>query len=134
MAEQINDVVIVLNSGTYSGEEYGFTLALVDGKKAWECRKIPREPPSMVEEEIEMILTARDEEQPLGAQSELARVNDILTQIQRVADETTASTMVGIDGVTRHVLIRYHALIVAVHEVEKEPEYQIKVACYGLHH
>ena len=134
MTEQINDVVFVLNSGTYSGEEYGFTLALVDNKKAWECRKIPREPPSMVEEEIEMILTARDEDIPLGAHTELARAVDILDHIQRVADETTASTLTGIDGVDRGARIRQYSLAVAVHEPEKEPEYQIKVACYGLHH
>jgi hypothetical protein len=133
MAEQINDVVFKLNSGTYNGESYGFTLALVDNKKAWECRKIPREPPSMVEEEIEMVLTARDEESPLGAHTELARAADIMEQIQRVADETTASTLTGIDGVDRGVLIRQHALTVEMHETEKDPEYQIKVACYGLH-
>ena len=132
MAEQINDVVITLNSGTYSGATYGFSLAKVDG--AWNCRKIPREEPSMVEEEIELILDAHDDESPLGAQSELADVQEKLNQIQRVADETTASTMVGIDGVTRHVLIRHHALVVVTHETEREPEYHIKVACYGLHH
>ena len=130
MAEQINDVVITLNSGTI----YGFSLAEVDGKKAWKCRKVLREPPSMVEEEIEMILTARNEDAPLGAQSELALVGDILTQIQAIADESTDPTMVGIDGVTRGVRIRDFTVIPVVHETEKDPEYHIEVACYGLHH
>ena len=130
-----HDIKFVMNSGDHQGDEYGFTLATVDGRKAWDAVRIFPQPPSLIKEEIDLVLTAREGNIPLSGARELKIVDRILDQLETISLETDLVTLHGIDGVERSVRVGRNGrrVIPVVHETGKEPEYHISVKCWSLY-
>lgn len=130
-----HDIKFVMNSGEHQGDEYGFTLATVDGRKAWDAVRIFPLPPSLIKERIDLILTAREGNIPLSGAMELKVVDRILDQLETISWETDPVKLHGIDGQERSVRVgrEGRAVIPVVHESGKEPEYRISVTCWSLY-
>jgi len=130
-----HDVKFVVNSGDYKGDEYGYTLAMVDGKKAWQRAPLFYPPPSMIKEKIDMVIDANEYSIPNSGAVELENVNKILEQLTIIATETTPSTLTGIDNEEKLVLIDQNGFSVTsvVNETNKEPEYQVNLTCWVLY-
>ena len=130
-----NDVEFLVNTGDYQGDVYKFTLATVNGKKAWNRTRLFYPPPSMIKERIDMIIEARELNIPRSGAIELKIVDEILDQLTHMANETEASTLTGLDGQDRKVQIDRNGFNVenVVNETTKEPEYRVNLTCWGLY-
>ena len=130
-----NDVAFLVNSGDYKGKKYTFTLAIINGKKAWGRTRLFLPPPSMRKERIDMVIEAREENIPSSGAIELQVVDKILEQLTIMASETDASTLKGIDGKDRLVQIDQDGFSVesVVNETSKEPEYRVNLTCWALY-
>jgi len=130
-----HDVRFRVNSGDHNGDEYGFTLAVIDGKKAYTAVRLFRPSPSMVKEQIIMTLTAREGNIPLSGAAELKAVHRIIEQIETLSLETDPLTLTGLDQITRPVRVdaKGAQLIPVVHELGKDPEYRVELTCWGLY-
>lgn len=130
-----SDIKFQLNSGDHKGEEYGFTLAIVNNKKAWTSTRLFLQPPTMIREKIDLVLTAREANVPISGAIELKLVNKILEHLENISLETDAVTLVGIDKEERLVRVGEHGaeLNPVIQEKGKEPEYQVTVTCWGLY-
>lgn len=130
-----HDVKFRVNSGDHNGDEYGFTLAIIEGKKAFTPIRLFNLPPSMIREQIIMTFTAREGNIPLSGAAELKAVHRILEQIETLSVETDPLTLTGLDQIPR--LVRVDAqgakLIPVVHELGKDPEYRVELTCWGLY-
>lgn len=129
------DIKFRMNSGDHKGEEYGFTLAVIDNKKAWTHTRIFVEPPSMIRERIDLVLAVREDNIPLSGARELVTVNKILGQLESISMETDPITLVGLDKQERLVRVDRHGFEVSpvLEETSREPEYQIRMTCWGVY-
>ena len=129
------DIKFKINDGPHKGEEYGFTLATVDGKKAWEDIKLFIPPPSLIKEQINIVVTAREGNMPLSGAIELKQVKRIIEQLLIIFDEITPVTMIGFDKQERLVRVDKQGpvMVPVIHEREKDPEYRVSLTCWGLY-
>lgn len=121
---------------TCGGTKYGFTLAIVDSRKAWSHKRMRVAPPSIVKEIIEAVLTARERDLPLSAAEQYKRVNKIITDLDTIAAATTASTMTtSWDSTSRSILIGAdgYEVMQVVDEPDRDPEFQVKVTIWSLY-
>jgi len=131
-----HDIKFTMNSGEHNGEQYGFTLAEVDGKKAWKARKKWYSPPSMIAYEINATVTAREKNIPLSGAVELKQVNKILEDLNVIFGETEKPvTLLGFDKREYPILVDKSGITTEaiIHEKEREPEYQVSLLCWGLY-
>ena len=103
--KRAQDIKFIINSGDHKGEQYGFTLAEVDGKKAWTSIRLFYPPPSIVKDKIEMAITAREKNVSLSGAVELRLVNKIIEQLNTIFEETTPVTLIGFDKQQYPVLV-----------------------------
>ena len=66
------------------GSSYGFMLAKSDGKKAWAVNRIFRPPPSMIKQQIDIVITAQEDEISASAIRQLKRMKDILADLEKI--------------------------------------------------
>lgn len=52
------DIKFTVNTGTYKGKTYRYTLATVNGKKAWAITPLFSPPPSMIKNKIDIVISA----------------------------------------------------------------------------
>lgn len=129
------DIEFTLNSGDSKGKKYGFTLATRNGEKQWSVTPKFYPAPSIIHDQIEMVLVAQEENIPLSGARELKQVNKILEQLRDMAVETTPSTLRGFDQDERLVQIDQDGFSIAstVLEPNREPEYVVNLVCWGLY-
>lgn len=130
-----NDVEFRLNSGDDKGKVYRFTLAVIDGKKAWARNPVFHPAPSMIKEKIDMVIRASEDNIPRSGARELKAVNKILEQLTAIATETTPPTLTGLDKQSRYILIDEDGFSVNsfAAETKREPEYTVGLTCWGLY-
>lgn len=104
MAHRSSDVSFLMNSGTYSGETYKFTLAEQNGQKMWAVNRVFQPSPSMRKEQLNIGISLK-ENIPLSGAKELKISSTLQEQLEIVADESTYITMMGLDGVSRDVRV-----------------------------
>ena len=129
------DIEFKLNSGDKKAKVYRFTLATIDGKKAWNRTPLFKPAPSMIKERIDMVIEAREYNIPVSGGIEIKAVNKILEQLSDIASETEPATLTGLDRKKRLVLIDQDgfSLTSTANETNKEPEYRVTVTCWGLY-
>jgi len=129
------DVQFLINSGDYKGKKYGFTLAMINGKKAWARTPVFYPAPSMIKEKIDMVIFAREDNISLSGAVDLTAVDKILEQLSIIATAAKHSTLTGLDSKKRYVQIDKDGFSIksTVNEISKEPEYQVELTCWGLY-
>ena len=129
------DVTFTVNTGDHKGEVYRYTLATINGKKAWEVTPKFFPAPSMVKEKIDMVIECREHNINRGGANELTLVSKILDELSIIGTETEPSTLEGLDGKKRDVDIDENGFSVTTEIKEKgqEPEYRIELTVYGLY-
>lgn len=117
------------------GSSYGFMLAKSDGKKAWAVNRIFRPPPSMIKQQIDIVITAQEDEISASAIRQLKRMKDILADLEKIMASTGDITLTGLDNLEYPILIDKSGLKIntLIHEKEREPEYQVTVLLWGLY-
>jgi len=135
MTVRASDVKFTIRSGDRNGETYGFTLADNNGQKGWSCARRFHEPPSMIKEEITLLITAREQNVAMSGATELKIIGKIIESLEIIATETEPIEMVGLDGVKRLVLFDRKGYTVnpVIREIDKEPEYVITVPLWSLY-
>lgn len=128
------DVQFRVNAGDYKGTVYRYTLASKGGAKIWEVNPKFRPAPTMIKEEIKMVIVAREKNIPRSGAVELRMVNQIIDELSIIADETNV-TLTGLDHQERPILIDREGFSVTSTADEKTlaPEFRITVTCWGLH-
>ena len=129
------DVTFTVNTGDHKGDRYSYTLATINGKKAWSVTKLFNPPPSMIKEKIEMVIECREHNINRAGANELTLANKIIDELSIIASETEASTLKGLDNKERLVKIDNNgfSLSAEIKEKERDPEYRINVVCWGLY-
>ena len=130
-----HDIKFKMNSGARKGDEFGFTLSLIDGQKAWASTKLLQEAPSMVNERIDIVINALGGNIPLSGATEMQIVRRTLEQLDTISAETTFVTMTGLDGIDRSVLVDVVGAVLKpiIHEKDRDPEYQVSMTLWGYH-
>lgn len=130
-----NDVAFTVNAGDEKGKTYGFTLAIIDGKKAWEAKREVIPPPSLIKYRIDMVITAAEGNISSSGAKQLTRLKTITAELEELMKQNTAITLLGFDKAIYSVLfdaangLSTRALI---SEKERETEYQVVCLCWGL--
>jgi len=129
------DIKFTVNTGTRKGETYSYTLATVNGKKAWSITPLFSPPPSMIKNKIDMVIECREYNISRSGATELALAGKILDELSIIATETEPSTLTGLDKKDRLVMIDQDGFSITTElkEKGKEPEYRINVTCWGLY-
>jgi len=129
-----HDITFELNNGT----KYGFMLARDKGKKAWTCKRIKTIAPSLIKYRIEMTLSAKEHEANRDGGITKKGIDTFLTELETVAAETTAMTLVGLDegknSRSYSVLVDETGVefVNMVEEKNRKPEYNVTLVCWGL--
>lgn len=126
-----HDINFQLNDGS----DFGFMLAKSKGEKAWNVTRVFRSPPSMVKQEIHIVITAREDEMSASAVRQLKRMEEILEDLEKIMAWTGGITLVGLDDLSYKILIDKSGLRIKtlLHEQEREPEYQVEILIWGLY-
>jgi len=118
-----------------NGKEYGFMLARKDGKKAWNCNYQFFAPPDLRKYRIDITVTAREDDITATGVRQLKRVEEIISDMDKIMAETTAMTLTGLDGRDYSVLVDKSGILIntIIHEKAREPEYQVSLLLWGLY-
>jgi len=129
------DVKFIVNTGDHKGDEYSYTLATINGKKAWNITPLFKPAPSMIKNRIDMVIECREHNINRAGVNELALVNKILDELSAVATETEPATLKGLDNKERFIKIDQDGFEVTTELLEKDksPEYRVKLTCWGLY-
>lgn len=129
------DISFLMNSGTYSGQTYKFTLATQNGQKMWSAQRVFNPAPSMYKEQIDVGILIRGKNINLGGAKELKRPKTLRDQLEIVAKESTYVTMMGFDGVSRDVRVDSTGYDIEpiVNEKSRAPEYVAKMRLWSMH-
>jgi len=129
------DIKFTVNTGDHKGETYRYTLATVNGKKAWAITPLFSPPPSMIKNKIDIVIECREHNISRSGATELALAGKILDELSIIATETEPSTLTGLDKKDRLVMIDQDGFSITTElkEKGKEPEYRINVTCWGLY-
>lgn len=129
-----SDLEFQINSGEHKGKRYGFTLLAKNGEKQWAITPRYEPPPSIIKEEIMMVLMAQEKNIPRSGALELKAVNKILDQLRNIASATSV-TLRGFDQQERLVLVDENgfSIVCLNDEKTKEPEYTVNLTCWGLY-
>ena len=117
-----------------NGKSYGFMLAKKDGKKAWYPERIVRLPPSMIKHEINMVITAREDEMSASGIRQLKPIEEILADLETIVAYTGNKILNGLDHQKYPLRMDKSGLRISTitHEKEREPEYEVSILCWGL--
>lgn len=118
-----------------SGDNYGFMLARdSDGKKAWNPNREFHSPPSMIKQRIEIVITAKEDEISASAVRQLKRMEEILSDLEKIMASTGNIVLTGLDNQRYPILIDKSGLRIntLIHEKSREPEYQVAILLWGL--
>lgn len=128
------DILFTIGSGDYKGKRYGFILAMRNGEKQWGVTPLFMPPPSIIKEEIEMLLMAQEMNIPRSGAMELKAVNKVLDQLRIIA-KADSVTLRGLDLQERPVRIDENGFSVAciTNETNREPEYMVKLTVWGMY-
>lgn len=128
---KVYDIAFQLEDGT----EYGFMLARVDGKKAWAVNREFHPPPSMIKQRINLVITAREDEILASAVRQLKRMEEILSDLEKIMASEGSIVLTGLDNQKYPVLIDKAGLQIntLIHEKQREPEYQVSLLLWGLY-
>ena len=129
------DVKFTVNTGDHRGDTYQYTLAMINGKKAWSVTPLFKPAPSMIKNKIDIVIEAREHNIGRSGANELRTVGKILDELSIIATETEPSTLTGLDKKERLVDIDQDGFTItsAINEKSKEPEYRINLTCWGLY-
>ena len=138
------DITFTVKPVGGEGEEYSYTLATINGKKAWSVAPIRKPPGHIYDEQIEMVLECRAGNIGRSGASELALVGKMMDELSILAKETDPITLKGLskkigkqgeDNKDRRVRIPIDGIEMetVVNETGKDAEYRIKVTCLGLY-
>ena len=130
-----SDVSFLMNSGTYSGQTYKFTLAKQNGRKMWNVSRVFEPAPSMYKERIDIGISLREKNVPKGGAKELKLSHTLIEQLVIVGDESTYVTMTGLDGVSRDVRMDSSGFTIEpiVDEKGRPAEYVAQVRLWSMH-
>lgn len=130
-----SDITFTINSGDYKGKEYSYTLATIDGKKAWDIQPLFKPAPCMFQNRIEMTITAGEKNVDSAGAIELRNVNKIIAELNRIAEADDPCTLEGLDHKKRFIRINQDGFAVSstLKEPNRSPEYLIRVTCWGLY-
>jgi len=129
------DITFTVNTGDHKGDTYGYTLAMVNGKKGWYVTPLFKPPPYMYKEQIDMVIECQEHNIGTSGAIDLRTVNKILKELSIIATETSPSSLMGLDKTTRRIRIDQDGFKVTteLNERSKSPEYRINVTCHGLY-
>lgn len=122
-------------SGSNAGKKYGFMLAQEDGEKMWNVQRTLSPPPSMMKQQINLVVTAREDEFDASAARQLKRITEILAELEIIMEEDEVR-LAGLDGVEYPVRLDSDNGLkesVFIHEKDREPEYVVSVFAWGLY-
>lgn len=127
-----SDVKFTLSNGNV----YNFMLARTsEGKKAWNVSRLYTKPPSLIKHQIDITITAREDEMTSTAVRQLKRVREILDEVDVMMSETENLTLHGLDNIDYPASLdsKGMKLETVIHEQERDPEYQITLLVWGLY-
>ena len=130
-----SDISFLMNSGTYSGQTYKFTLAEQNGRKMWDVNRVFKPGPSMCKETIEIGVSLGEKNINRGGAKELKLSTTLVDQLEIVAAESTYVTMMGYDGVSRDVRVDSTGIDIQpiVDEKARTTEYVAKMRLWSMH-
>jgi len=138
------DIKFRINTGDHKGDEYGYTLAVINGKKAWRVTPLFSPPPDIYKERIDMVIECREHNIGRSGADELRTVSKILEELSNIATEVEPVTLTGLskasgksgeDNKDRLVQIDEDGFkeTTELNEKGKSPEYRIEVTAWGLY-
>ena len=109
-----------------TNKTYYFMLAMIDGRKGWYRRRLHSPPPSMIKSQIDIVITAQEDETMRSGGRQQRRMDEIMDQLDKIVAETGIITVTGIDGVKRLVLVdvKGYTTETVLDEKDTEPEYR----------
>lgn len=117
-----------------NGSEYGFMLAKINDKKAWNPKREFHSPPSMIKERIDIVITAKEDEITASGIRQLKRMEEILSNLEKIMAYKGNMVLTGLDNKRYPIRIDKSGLRTntLIHEKSREPEYQVSILCWGL--
>ena len=138
------DIKFRINTGDHKGDEYRYTLAVINGKKAWRVKPSFDPPPDIYKERIDMVIECREQNVSKGGATELRTVSKVLDELSHIATEVEPVTLTGLtkasgkkgeDNKERLVQIDSDGFgeTTELNEDGREPEYRIELTCWGIY-
>lgn len=118
----------------FDSKSYGYMLARVNGRKAWQVERIYTLPPSLIKYKITLMINAREDQLNRVGVKQSKQLEEILQEIEQIV---LASNVIldGYDEMEYNILVDQAGMQTSavIEEQTRKPEHHIALTCWGLY-